>query len=244
MKSSNIPVFGKINQIRTIAVLTGAGVSQESGLKTFRDNNGLWENYNVYDVATPEAWQRNPELVQRFYNERRRQLLDVKPNAAHYELARLAEKYNVNIITQNIDDLHERAGSTGVLHLHGELRKARSSVDENLIYNIDGWELKMGQLCERNSQLRPHVVWFGEMVPMIEPAAELVAQADLVLVVGTSLVVYPAAGLLHYARSGVPIVAIDPAELDLRPFPGAYQIRSKAGEGVKKFVNEMFTMRN
>ncbi|NLF43459.1 MAG: NAD-dependent deacylase, partial [Bacteroidales bacterium] len=178
---------------KKVVVLSGAGISAESGIKTFRDSDGLWENHNVNDVATPQAWKRNPELVQQFYNERRKQLSEVKPNDAHYALVKLEEKYDVQVITQNVDDLHERAGSSKVLHLHGELKKARSTKDENLIYDIKGWELKMGDLCEKGSQLRPHIVWFGEAVPMIDTAALLSSKADIFIVVGTSLNVYPAA---------------------------------------------------
>jgi len=225
--------------MQKIAVLTGAGISAESGLKTFRDNGGLWEEYSVYEVATPEAWAKNPDLVQRFYNERRKQLLQCKPNAAHKLLAQLEKKYQVDIITQNIDDLHERGGSTKVLHLHGELLKSRSSIDENLIYPVKGWQLKMGEFCEKGSQLRPHVVWFGEMVPMILPAQEIVSMAEVVLVVGTSLNVYPAAGLLHYTKPGVPIYVVDPSPMELHYFPTAIHIREKAAEGVQKVVSEI-----
>src|SRR6201996_8569853 len=159
--------------MKKLVVLTGAGISAESGLKTFRDSDGLWEGYDIEEVATPEAWRRNPVLVQQFYNERRKSVLEAKPNPAHYALAKLEEKYKVTIITQNIDDLHERAGSTNVVHLHGIITKSQSSKKPTLTYPINGWELKMGELCQLGSQLRPHVVWFGEMVPMIETAAEI-----------------------------------------------------------------------
>ncbi len=239
MSSDFIPEFGNLSRGSKVVVLTGAGVSQESGISTFRDNGGLWEQYNIYEVATPEAWARNQELVLRFYNQRRKQLLEVEPNDAHIYLARLAEKFDVEIITQNIDDLHERAGSPKVMHLHGELMKARSSVDESLLYDIEGHEISLGQLCEKGSQLRPHVVWFGEMVPMIEPAAQLMAWADLVVVVGTSLAVYPAAGLLHEVGGGVPVIAIDPAPLDLAPFGKVIHLREKASAAVKNLVLKM-----
>lgn len=168
-----------------LVVLTGAGISAESGLKTFRDSDGLWEGYNVYDVATPEAWERNPELVQEFYNERRRQVLAAKPNLAHQLLAELEKDFDVEIITQNIDDLHERAGSTKVTHLHGVITKSQSDRKPELTYPIAGSEIKMGELCALGSQLRPHVVWFGEAVPMIEVAAKLCKQADLFVLIGT-----------------------------------------------------------
>ncbi len=225
--------------MKRIVVLSGAGISAESGLKTFRDSGGLWEEYSIYEVATPEAWVKNPALVQEFYNARRKQLLESKPNEAHYSLAELQSKYRVDIITQNIDDLHERAGSTQVLHLHGELLKSRSSIDENLVYDIEGWELKMGDLCEKGSQLRPHVVWFGEMVPMILPAQEIVSEADVVLVVGTSLNIYPAAGLLHYTGRGVPLYVVDPSEMELGHFPSAVHIKDVATNGVKKLISEI-----
>ncbi len=184
--------------MKQIVVLTGAGISAESGLKTFRDSDGLWEGYDIAEVATPEAWRRNPELVQDFYNQRRKSVLEAKPNAAHYALAKLEEKYKVTIITQNIDDLHERAGSTNVVHLHGIITRSQSSRKPDVTYPIDGWELKMGELCEYGSQLRAHVVWFGEPVPMIEKAARICSLADLFILVGSSLAVYPAAGLIDY----------------------------------------------
>lgn len=196
--------------MKHLVILSGAGMSQESGIRTFRDMNGLWEEYDVMEVATPEAWHKNPELVMKFYNDRRKQLYECSPNAGHILLAELEKYFDVDIITQNIDDLHERAGSTKVLHLHGELKKARSSVDESLIYDIDGWELKFGQLCARGSQLRPHVVWFGEAVPAMEEAIPIVEKADIMVVIGTSLNVYPAAGLVNYTKSGTPIYLIDP----------------------------------
>jgi NAD-dependent deacetylase len=235
----SIPEFGNLTSQSTIVVLSGAGVSQESGIKTFRDNSGLWEEYDIYDVATPEAWQRNQELVLRFYNERRKQLMAVEPNDAHKYLARLGEHFNTHIITQNVDDLHERAGSVSVLHLHGELKKVRSSVDDSLIYDWPGWELKKGDLCENGSQLRPHVVWFGEMVPMIAPAADIVRSADLIIVVGTSLNVYPAAGLLYDVKDGVPIVVIDPSEMNLASYSNVFHIRQKASVAVKNLVLKM-----
>ena len=192
-----------------IAVLTGAGISAESGIKTFRDSDGLWEGHDVMEVASPEGFSRNPAVVLDFYNQRRRQLLTVQPNAAHIALAELEKNHEVTIITQNVDDLHERAGSTNVIHLHGELLKARSTFDENLILD---WkeDLNLGDFCENNHQLRPHIVWFGEMVPMIEIAAEIVEQADVIIIVGTSMQVYPAAGLMQYAKEDAKIYFVDP----------------------------------
>jgi NAD-dependent deacetylase len=217
--------------MKELVVLSGAGMSQESGIRTFRDSDGLWEEYDVRDVATPQAWAKNPELVMRFYNERRKQLQEAKPNAGHWGIAGLENLFNVNIITQNIDDLHERAGSTNVLHLHGELKKARSTVDENLIYDIDGWELKFGDRCEKGSQLRPHIVWFGEAVPAIDEAILIVQKADIFVVIGTSLNVYPAAGLINYVRRGIPLFLIDPNPVEV--FTDVTTIREKAGRGVE-----------
>lgn len=235
----DFPYLRHLTDKSRVVVLTGAGMSQESGLATFRDNNGLWEEYNVYDVATPEAWARNPELVHRFYNARRKQLLEVLPNAGHQYLAKLEEVLEVCVITQNIDDLHERAGSSQVVHLHGELRKSRSTVDKSLVYDIEGWELSLDSKCEKGSVLRPHVVWFGEMVPMIEKAASIVSGADVLLVIGTSLSVYPAAGLLHEVNPGVPVVLIDPGELNTSGLNNVYHIREKATLGVKNLVLKM-----
>jgi NAD-dependent deacetylase len=225
--------------MKKLVVLTGAGVSAESGLKTFRDHDGLWHNYRIEDVATPEAWERDMDLVLDFYNERRKNLLEALPNAAHIALARLEEKYDVTVITQNVDDLHERAGSSNVLHLHGELKKARSSVDPLLVYELQGWELKKGDLCEKGSQLRPHIVWFGEPVPMIEQAAELCAEADIMVVIGTSLQVYPAAGLIHYAFAGALKYYIDPKAVAVPYIPNLEIIRKTAGEGVPELVETL-----
>ncbi len=192
-----------------IAVLTGAGVSAESGIKTFRDSDGLWEGHDVMEVASPEGFQRNPAVVLDFYNQRRRQLLTVQPNSAHMALAELEKKHELTIITQNVDDLHERAGSTNVIHLHGELLKVRSTFDEDLVLD---WkkDLNLGDFCKHNHQLRPHIVWFGEMVPMIEVAVEVVEKADAIIIVGTSMQVYPAAGLIQYAKSDAQIYFVDP----------------------------------
>jgi len=219
--------------MKNLVVISGAGMSAESGIRTFRDNNGLWEEYNVMDVATPEAWTRDPEMVNRFYNERRKQLYQCEPNKGHYGLAELEKHFNVDIITQNIDDLHERAGSSHVIHLHGELKKVRSSVDPNLIYDLDGWELKLGEKCEKGSQLRPHVVWFGEAVPEIENAIPLVEKADIVVIAGTSLAVYPAAGLVNYAKYDAEIYLIDPNKPGNLNLPNVHYIETGAEEGVE-----------
>jgi len=217
---------------KKLVILSGAGMSQESGLRTFRDMGGLWEEYDVTEVATPEAWQRNPELVMRFYNDRRKQLYECLPNAGHRGLVDLEKDFDVKIITQNVDDLHERAGSSKVIHLHGELKKARSSVDESLIYDVEGWDLKFGQKCAKGSQLRPHIVWFGEAVPAIEEAIPIVESSDILVVIGTSLNVYPAAGLVHYVKSGTPIFVIDPErpEVNIR---NVNYIQEKAGAGIE-----------
>jgi NAD-dependent deacetylase len=225
--------------MKKIVVLTGAGVSAESGLKTFRDNDGLWHEHRVEDVATPQAWERDMDLVNRFYNERRKNLAEARPNAAHLALARLEEKFDVQIITQNVDDLHERGGSSKVLHLHGELKKVRSSVDPSLVYELEGWELKRGDLCEKGSQLRPHIVWFGEPVPLITEAVRLVEKADILIIIGTSLQVYPAAGLVHYAFAGAPKYYIDPNAAAVPSIPGLEIIRKKAGEGVPELVERL-----
>jgi NAD-dependent deacetylase len=228
--------------MKTIVVLSGAGISAESGIKTFRDSDGLWEEYRIEDVATPQAWHRNPSLVLEFYNQRRKQLLTAEPNAAHLALVRLEEKYNVQIITQNVDDLHERAGSTQVLHLHGELKKARSTVDEELIYDINGSELNTGELCEKGSQLRPHIVWFGEAVPMIVPAARFCQNADFVIVIGTSMQVYPAAGLLEYAKTEILKFLVDPNAPDKTYVRNLTTIRQKAGIGLPPLVDQLLAM--
>ncbi|MCQ6956859.1 SIR2 family NAD-dependent protein deacylase [Mucilaginibacter aquariorum] len=224
--------------MKRVVVLTGAGISAESGLKTFRDSDGLWEGYNIEDVATPEAWECNPVLVQDFYNERRKSVLAAEPNAAHYALAKLEEQYDVTIITQNIDDLHERAGSTNVVHLHGIITRSQSSIKANLTYPIDGWELKMGETCELGSQLRAYVVWFGEAVPMIETAAQLCSKAELFILVGTSLAVYPAAGLINYVPRDVTKYIIDP-NIPTIANRHIVEMPYKATVGVPMLVNEL-----
>lgn len=222
---------------KRIVVLTGAGISAESGIRTFRDSDGLWENYRIEDVATPSAWRKDRRLVLDFYNMRRKQVLEAQPNAAHYALAALEKHFDVHIVTQNIDDLHERAGSGQVLHLHGEILKSRSTADASLVYPIDGWELKEGAICEKGSQLRPHIVWFGESVPMLGAAAEIVSAADIFLVVGTSLAVYPAAGLVDYAPPHADCYLIDPQAPSVN---GHFTvIRKKAGEGVPELVEQL-----
>ncbi|AMQ88161.1 SIR2 family NAD-dependent protein deacylase [Marinobacter sp. LQ44] len=220
-----------------IVVLTGAGISAESGLSTFRDSGGLWEQYSVYDVATPEAFARNQELVLRFYNERRHQLESVQPNPAHRLLAELESRYRVTVVTQNVDDLHERGGSSNVLHLHGELTKARSSGFPELIYDIGYKEIRPGDVCERGTQLRPHIVWFGEEVPMLDAAAEVVRAADQLLIVGTSLQVYPAAGLVYEVEIDVPITVIDPGEP--ASVSRARVIRKSASDGLSEWVSKL-----
>lgn len=223
-----------------LVVLTGAGVSAESGIRTFRDTNGLWEEHRIEDVATPEAFARNPALVLDFYNKRRTQAREVAPNAAHLALAGFEEVpgWTVSIITQNVDDLHERAGSGRVLHLHGMLTKMRSVQDEATIYHCDS-DIVVGDLAPDGSQLRPHIVWFGELVPAIEEAAEIVSTADALLVVGTSLQVYPAAGLLHYAPAGCPVYVIDPHQPEVAGRHGVRYVVEPASTGVPKVLGEL-----
>lgn len=220
--------------MKKIVVLTGAGMSAESGIPTFRDMGGVWEKYDVTQVASPQAWLNNPQLVLRFYNERRKKLLESKPNKGHKILAELEKNFNVQIITQNVDDLHERAGSTKVFHLHGELRKVRSTKNPNLIYKLDGWELKLGDLCPEGSQLRPHIVWFGESVDGIATARQMVLNADILIVVGTSLNVYPAAGLVTMAPTGIPIYVIDPGQPNITSSPNITILQKKASVGLEQ----------
>ena len=223
--------------MENVVVLSGAGISAESGIKTFRDDNGLWEGHDVMEVASPQGWENNQELVLDFYNKRRRQLKTVKPNAAHEALVKLEEKYHVNIITQNVDDLHERAGSSQVTHLHGELFKVRSTFDEDLILDWKD-DLNLGDFCEHNSQLRPHVVWFGEQVPMLEVAVSLVEKADLLIIVGTSMQVYPAASLMHYAPEHTPVYFIDPNP-SINSSDKIEVIAEKASVGLVKLVDRL-----
>lgn len=222
-----------------VVIFTGAGISAESGIKTFRDSDGLWEEYSIEQVATPQAWYKNKELVLEFYNKRRKQVMNTLPNKGHLALVELEQKYDVHIITQNIDDLHERAGSKRVLHLHGEITKSRSTVDPSLIYNINGSDLKLGDMCEKGSQLRPHIVWFGEMVPEIENAHRIAQGANLFIVVGTSLAVYPAAGLIDVVPPQTPKFLIDPANVNVSHVPNLTIIKEKAGVGLPLLVEQL-----
>lgn len=224
--------------MKHIVVLTGAGMSAESGLKTFRDADGLWEGHDIYEVATPEGFHTNPTLVLDFYNQRRKQLLEVKPNQAHLDLAALEQLYKVTIITQNVDDLHERAGSTNVIHLHGELLKVRSSYDD---HDVMEWktDVLLGDKCKKGHQLRPHIVWFGEEVPMIEPAMRLCETADILVIIGTSMQVYPAAGLMHYVPTNTPIYYIDPKPA-MSAKPNLTVIAETATMGVSKLIELLY----
>ncbi len=224
---------------KKIVVLTGAGISAESGIPTFRDADGLWEGHDVMEVATPQGWAKNPELVLKFYNQRRKAASQVEPNDGHRALVELEREFDVVVVTQNIDNLHEKAGSSNIVHLHGSIFQSRSSVEESLVYDMDGWELKLGDLCEKGSQLRPNVVWFGEMVPMMEVAQRETAQADLFMVVGTSLQVYPAAGLLYEVSAGVPIYIIDPSIPEYNPQPNITAIAEPASTGVPKLAKQL-----
>lgn len=220
---------------KKLVVLTGAGISAESGLKTFRDSDGLWEGYNIEDVATPRAWRKNPALVLEFYNQRRKNVLSAQPNAAHRGLAELEAWFDVRIITQNIDDLHERAGSTRVLHLHGEILKMRSEKNEELIYPIMD-DILPGQLAEDGAQLRPHIVWFEEPVPLIEEAALLAMSADIFVIIGTSLAVYPAAGLVNYVPDHVPVYLLD-KKIPYSAGSGFHIIEKPATEGMADLMH-------
>ncbi len=224
--------------MKRLVILSGAGMSAESGIRTFRDMNGLWEEYDVMEVASIEAWYKNPELLLHFYNDRRKQMIESKPNQGHLLLAELEKNFDVQIITQNVDDLHERAGSTHVLHLHGELTKARSTLDPSLIYLLDNPEMKMGDKCEKGSQLRPHIVWFGEEVPAMTEAIPIVESADYICVIGTSLNVYPAAGLINYAPANAPLYLIDPNPP--ASLPRKVEVIAKgAGEGVVELIHRL-----
>ena len=225
---------------KRVVILTGAGISAESGISTFRDSDGLWEQYRVEDVATPEGYAKDKALVLDFYNQRRRQLKEVKPNEGHRQLVRLEEYFDVQIVTQNVDNLHEQAGSSHVLHLHGELTKARSERDSNLIVDIGYEDIHLGDKGPDGAQLRPHIVWFGEAVPNIEPAAELCERCDFFVVIGTSMNVYPAAGLIHYVPRESPCWLVDPKAVAVSRAVKIYQ--EKAGTGVKKVVDELIGM--
>lgn len=222
-----------------IVILSGAGMSAESGISTFRDANGLWEQHDIMEVASIDGWRKNPGLVLEFYNQRRRQLKTVEPNAAHYALVELEQKYAVTIVTQNVDDLHERAGSSSIVHLHGELRKVRSSKHENLIYHCEE-DINLGDLCDKGHQLRPHIVWFGEMVPKIEIGAQVVAACDHLIIIGTSMQVYPAAGLVDYAQGHAAIYYIDPKpSISQQSYPEVTIIAEKATTGVRNLVDQL-----
>jgi NAD-dependent deacetylase len=227
---------------KKLVVLTGAGISAESGIPTFRDADGLWEGHDVMDVASPEGWYKNPALVLEFYNQRRKRALEVNPNRGHDIVAELQNYFDVVVVTQNVDDLHERAGSRHVIHLHGSLFESRSTLDESLIYPIKGWELNLGDVCERGSQLRPNIVWFGEMVPLIEVAAKEASTADIFLVVGTSLVVYPAAGLIDYVSHDALKYVVDPKLPDIRHIPYLKMIADKASTGMEKVRAELLEL--
>jgi NAD-dependent deacetylase len=225
--------------MKKLVVLTGAGISAESGIPTFRDAGGLWEGHRVEDVASPEGWRRNPEIVLDFYNQRRKRALEARPNEGHRIIAELENYFEVTVVTQNVDNLHERAGSTHVIHLHGSLFESRSTVDESLIYPVNGWQLNPGDLCEKGSQLRPNIVWFGELVPLIEEAIRHAQQADVFLVVGTSLVVYPAAGLIHYVPHNVPKFVVDPKRPEVFGISCLTMIEEKASTGMKMIKNQL-----
>lgn len=230
--------LNKLTKASKVVVFSGAGMSAESGISTFRNNGGLWEQYKIEEVATPEAWRNDKEKVLHFYNLRRKQLLEVEPNKAHELIAHLEDCFSVSVITQNVDNLHERAGSNKVLHLHGELMKAESTLDKSLVYTIKGWELSLGMKCEKGSQLRPHVVWFGEEVPMMEAAQEIVKEAEFIIIIGTSLNVYPAAGLVAWAPANTPKLVIDPAEMNLTGIQNIHHLKLKATEGMRE-VNKL-----
>ncbi len=223
---------------KQLVILTGAGISAESGLKTFRDSDGLWEQHRIEDVATPMAWQKDPALVLEFYNQRRKDVMAAKPNAAHFALAKLEDHFDVTVITQNIDDLHERGGSKRIIHLHGEILKSRSSVNDELLYDCQG-EIHIGEKCELGSQLRPHVVWFHEAVPMMEVASQATSRAEIFLVIGTSLQVYPAAGLINYAPYLSKKFLVDPHIPEFNRVNNLEMIEAKATVGVPPLVENL-----
>jgi NAD-dependent deacetylase len=225
--------------MKRLVVFTGAGMSAESGIQTFRGSDGLWENHRIEDVATPDAWNRNPELVLEFYNQRRKNVIAADPNNGHVRIASWQDDYSVTVVTQNIDDLHERAGSNDVLHLHGEIRKSRSTVNPELVYPIQDWSLNMGDKCEHGSQLRPHIMWFGEDVPMLERAAAIIEEADIFVVVGTSLQVYPAAGLVQYAYRAKQKFIIDPNAHNLTSKQDWIIVSDGAVNGLSRIESEL-----
>ena len=224
---------------KKIVVFSGAGMSAESGIKTFRDTGGLWEEYKIEDVATFEAWERNRDLVLDFYNQRRKQVMNAKPNEAHLLVAELQNQFDVQVITQNIDDLHERAGSKNVLHLHGEIMKGRSTSRHDLVYPLKSWEIKAGDVCEVGSQIRPHIVWFGEAVPEMEKATALAEEADIFITIGTSLNVYPAANLIYVVQSHIPKYLVDPGEFNLDYIKNLKIIKATAVEGMKVLMKNL-----
>lgn len=229
--------------MKRIVVFSGAGMSAESGLKTFRDSGGLWEEYDIHEVATPEAWERDPELVLEFYNKRREQILQSRPNAAHYAIVALEKKFDVVVLTQNIDNLHELAGSKNVVHLHGEIFKARSVNNSSKLYDVNG-PLRINHLADDGGQLRPHVVWFGEDVPMYEVGKTIIQSADILIIVGTSLNVYPAAGLVLYAKEEAQKILIDPNEISIESFSNIKRIREEAGSALPRVVEELINQHN
>lgn len=224
---------------KKIVVFSGAGMSAESGIKTFRDTGGLWEEHKIEDVATFEAWERNQELVLDFYNQRRKQVMDAKPNEAHILVAELQDQFDVQVITQNIDDLHERAGSKKVLHLHGEIMKGRSTAKQDLVFPLKHWEIKTGDKCEVGSQIRPHIVWFGEAVPEMDKATVLAEEADVFITIGTSLNVYPAANLIHVVQNEIPKYLVDPGDFNLDYIKNLKVIKATAIEGMKVLVKAL-----
>jgi NAD-dependent deacetylase len=228
---------------KKLVIFSGAGMSAESGIKTFRDHGGLWEQYRVEDVATLDAWEKDKALVTQFYNQRRKQVMEAQPNEAHKIIADLQKYFDVTVITQNVDNLHERAGSKTVIHLHGEIVKAQSSVDPSKIYNLKSWEIKLGDTCELGSQLRPYIVWFGEMVPMMEPAIELVGKAELFTVIGTSLNVYPAAGLVNYTPATIPKWLVDPGDFNLEHIQNIEHIKDTAVNGMRKLKDVLLKLK-
>lgn len=222
-----------------LVVLSGAGISAESGIPTFRDANGLWEGYDVIDVASPEGWSKNPKLVLDFYNQRRKVAANAQPNSGHKILAGLENDFDVTVITQNVDDLHERAGSSNVLHLHGKLSQARSTLDETLVYDVGSRPIELGDVCDKGSQLRPNIVWFGEMVPMIEAAMKVAQKADIFIVVGTSMAVYPAANLIDYVPYNNPIYVVDPKPIDIHIKSTITFVKEKATSGMETVAKEL-----
>lgn len=238
MYSASIPYLRPMER-KKIVVLTGAGISAESGISTFRDSGGLWEGHDIMEVASPEGWRNSRETVLKFYNLRRAQLPTVNPNPGHLALVELESAYDVTVITQNVDDLHERAGSSHIIHLHGELTKARSTLDSSLIYDIGYKNIELGDTCEKGSQLRPHIVWFGEGVPQYGVAEQITQRADILIIVGTSLVVYPAAGLKDRVKPGTPVYLIDPHMPPIEDSPNLTKMEANASTGVPQVVKTL-----